>query len=148
MSTNAIGKCSISLVCLILIQCFPLFDWCFKPLDQNQTPVICQNLGIMSSDELILSSPLHILTTIFSHVHAPATFSNPMCTSTTFSNPPCTLNCFLLPPTFYSHVPQPRVPTYSSSQSNRVWSASPGIWQHYPWSQSIFKGWCKQEARG
>ena len=125
MSTNATGKCSISPVCLILVQCFPLFDWCFKPLDQNQTPVICQNLEIMSSDELVLSSPLHISTTVFSSVHAPATFSNPTCTSTTLSNPLCTLNCFLLPPTFYSRVPQPGVPTYSSSWSNRVQSASP-----------------------
>ena len=117
-------------MCLILVQCFPLFDWRFKPLDQNQTPVIRQNSGIISSDELVLSSPLCILTTVFSRVHAPATSPTLHVLQllsltlhvllTAFSCPPHSTAMFLSPGS-------PHTPAAGPIESNLLAQESDGI---------------------
>ncbi len=74
---------SISMVCLILVQCYPSFDWHFKPLAQSQTPVNHQDLGAHSTDvnngDLTpVSSPLHVLATVFNPFAGPVIFSSPL----------------------------------------------------------------------
>ena len=88
---------SISMVCLILVQCYPSFDWCFKPLAQSQTPVNRQDLGVHSTDvnngDLTpVSSPLHVLAAVSNPFAGPVIFSSPLHTPPAPPSPgfPCT----------------------------------------------------------
>ncbi len=83
---------SISMVCLILVQCYPSFDWHFKPLAQSQTPVNCQDLGVHSTDvnngDLTpVSNPLHVLATVSNPFAGPVIFSSPLHTPPTPPSP-------------------------------------------------------------